>query len=132
MSMNDPLADMLTRIRNALQAEHSDVFVPWSRLKEDICAVLEREGYIDAYTVAGEGAQKTIRIVLRYTEEGRPVIHGLQRVSRPSLRVYVGRDGIRPVRSGLGVAIISTSRGVVSGKQARNDNVGGEVLCEVW
>jgi small subunit ribosomal protein S8 len=132
MSMNDPISDLLTRVRNALQVRHADVTMPRSALKEEICRLLEKEGYIDSFTVAGEGAQASIRIALRYTEEGGSVIHGLRRVSRPSLRVYVGSGEIRPVRSGLGISVISTSQGIMTGKQAREKNVGGEVLCEVW
>jgi len=130
--MNDPISDFLTRVRNGLRATHEEVYVPYSRLKDDMCALLQREGYIDSFTVAGEGAQKSIRIKLRYTEEGSSVIHGLQRVSRPSLRVYVGSSEIEPVRSGLGISVMSTSHGIMTGKQAREANVGGEILCEVW
>lgn len=132
MSMNDPISDMLTRIRNGLRARHADVIVPHSRMKEQICSVLEREGYIDDHTVAGEKAGKTIRIILRYGDDGKPVIHGLRRVSKPSLRVFTGGKDVRTVRSGLGVAVLSTSKGLMTGKQAREENVGGEVLCEVW
>lgn len=132
MSMNDPIADMLTRIRNALRVRHEDVFMPYSRLKEDVAKVLQREGYIDTYSVAGEGAKKTIRVQLRYDAEGRSVIHGLRRISKPSLRTYMASNRMKPVRSGLGISIVTTSHGVVSGKEARDQNVGGEVLCEVW
>ena len=132
MAMNDPISDMLTRIRNGLRARHADVIVPHSRLKEQICLVLEKEGYIEEHSVAGDKAQKTIRVVLRYGDDGRPVIHGLRRVSKPSLRVYAGHGEMKQVRSGLGVAIVSTSKGLITGKQCRAENVGGEILCEVW
>lgn len=132
MSMNDPIADLLTRVRNAIQVRHDDVFMPYSRLKEDICKVLQREGYVEGYSVAGEGAKKSIRIQLRYAEDGKPVIHGLRRVSKPSLRNYVESTRIKPVRSGLGISIFTTSHGVITGKEARDRNVGGEILCEVW
>lgn len=132
MSMNDPVSDMLTRVRNALRAGHPDVIVPHSRLKEQMCSVLEKEGYIDGHSVAGEKANKTLRIILRYGEDGKPVIHALRRVSKPSLRVYAGGKEIQNVRSGLGIAIVTTSKGVITGRQAREENVGGEILCEVW
>ncbi len=132
MSMNDPISDMLTRIRNGLRARHADIIVPHSRIKEEICTVLEKEGYIQEHSVAGEKAQKTIRVILRYSDDGRPVIQGLRRVSKPSLRVYAGGKEVKQVRSGLGVAIVSTSQGLITGKQARTENIGGEVLCEVW
>ena len=132
MAMSDPIADLLTRIRNALQAGHEHAYIPASRLKEEICGVLKREGYIDDCTIAGEGAQRSIRVKLRYTENGEPVMTTLRRVSRPSLRVYVKCSEIRLVRSGLGISIISTSQGLMTGKEARQTRVGGEVLCEVW
>ena len=130
--MNDPIADYLTRIRNALRACHDNVVIPRSGVKEQLSALLKQEGYIDSFTVAGEGAQATIRVKLRYTPSGEAVIRGIRRVSRPSLRVYVRSKEIKPVRSGLGISVVSTSRGMMTGKSARASHVGGEVLCEVW
>lgn len=132
MAMSDPLADLLTRMRNALTTRQERVDVPASRLKEQVCAVLKAEGYIDGYKVVENGPKKTLRISLRYLPDQRPVLQGMRRVSKPSLRVYIGYDEIRPVRSGLGISILSTSKGVITGKQARAERVGGEVLCEIW
>jgi small subunit ribosomal protein S8 len=132
MAMSDPIADLLTRMRNALTTRQDRVDVPASRLKEQVCAVLKAEGYIDGYKLVENGPKKTLQISLRYLADQRPVLQGMRRVSKPSLRVYIGYDEIRPVRSGLGISILSTSKGVITGKQARADRVGGEVLCEVW
>ncbi|MDQ1257304.1 MAG: small subunit ribosomal protein [Candidatus Hydrogenedentes bacterium] len=132
MSMSDPIADLLTRIRNGLTAGHPAVEAPQSRMGEHICAVLKREGYIQEFTVTDAGPKARLRIELRYQPDRTPVIQGLRRVSRPSLRIYVKHDEIRPVRSGLGISVLSTSKGIMTGKQARNDKVGGELLCEVW
>jgi len=132
MSMSDPIADMLTRIRNGLQVRHERVDVPASRLKEEICGVLKNEGYIQDYELIEDSKQNVLRITLKYLADRTPVVHEIRRVSRPSLRQYVRSADVRPVRSGLGVAIMSTSRGVMTSKQAREANVGGEVLCEVW
>ena len=134
MAMSDPISDMLTRIRNALMAGHPSVDIPASRLKEEVCAVLKREGFIKEYAVTGEGgpAHRKIRVDLKYMPDRKPVIQGLRRVSRSSLRVYVRNTELKPVRSGMGIAIVSTSKGMMTGKQARAAKVGGEVLCEVW
>lgn len=132
MSMNDPISDLLTRIRNATRARQEVVEIPASRIKEQICAVLKAEGYIDSYRVVEDAAQGRLQVKLRYSVEGAPVMHGIRRVSRPSLRVYVSCDEIRPVRSGLGVSILTTSKGVMTGRRARTEKLGGEVLCEVW
>lgn len=133
MSMSDPIGDMLARLRNALRAGHDQVDVPASRIKEEICSVLLREGYISAYKRIDDGPQGTLRVTMKYLGDRRqPVLAGMRRVSRPSLRVYARSQEVRPVRSGLGVTILSTSRGVMTGKQARESGVGGEVLCEVW
>lgn len=132
MAMNDPIADMLTRIRNALVAGHARVDIPASRLKEQLCQVLEREGFIEEFERIDDNKQGLLRVSLRYTEEGEPVIQGLRRRSRLSLRYHVRCTDIKPVRSGLGISILTTSRGVMTGKQARDQRVGGEVLCEVW
>lgn len=132
MSMSDPIADLLTRVRNAAQAEHHTVDVPASSLKIEICRVLKEEGYISEFTVAEEPKPGSIRLHLKYGRDRRAVVQGLKRISKPSLRVYVGSQDIRPVCSGLGISIMSTSQGVMTGKKARNAKVGGEVLCEVW
>jgi small subunit ribosomal protein S8 len=132
MSMSDPLADLLTRIRNALHAGYPSVEAPASRLKADVCAVLKKEGYINDYVQEEDGKQGILRISLKYTAERKPVIQGIKRVSKPSLRIYKGSQDIPQVRSGLGIAVVTTSKGVMTSKSARNENVGGEVLCEVW
>ncbi|MEX2016086.1 MAG: 30S ribosomal protein S8 [Candidatus Hydrogenedentales bacterium] len=132
MSMSDPIADMLTRLRNALHAGFPRVDVPASRVKEEICRVLKDEGYIADYTREEDEKQGVLHISLKYSRDRAPIIQGIKRVSKPSLRIYVSHDDIRSVRSGLGISIISTSRGVMSGKSARDEKVGGEVLCEVW
>lgn len=132
MSMSDPIADLLTRVRNAAQARQATVDVPASNLKIEICRVLKQEGYISDYTVVGEPAPGSIRMHLKYARDRKSVVQGLKRVSKPSLRVYVGSQDIKQVCSGLGISILSTSQGVMTGKQARNSKVGGEVLCEVW
>lgn len=132
MSVSDPIADMLTSVRNGLRARHASVTTPASRLKEDVCRVMEREGYIAGFEREEDGKQGLLHIKLKYTPSGEPVVRGIQRVSRPSLRVRVKRKAIRPVRNGLGISIMSTSGGVMTGKQAREVNTGGEVLCEIW
>ena len=132
MSMSDPISDLLTRIRNAHIARHRSVEVPLSRLKHDICRVLREQGFIRDFTVEEEPRPGRIIITLKYQRDRTPVVQGLRRVSKPSLRVYVKHEDIKPVRSGLGISIISTSSGVMTGKQARQAGVGGELLCEVW
>ncbi len=132
MAISDPIGDMVTRIRNAQVAGHDRVDVPASNVKEEICRVLLREGYIRAYQRVEDGRQGILQITLKYEPDGTPVIRELRRVSKPSLRVYIRSDEIKPVRMGLGISILSTPRGVLTGKEAREANVGGEVLCEVW
>lgn len=133
MTMTDPIADLLTRIRNAHTAKHDRLDSPASQLKLDICRILKDEGFITDYEPRGdEPSRKEIRIILRYTPEGEPAIQHLQRVSKPGRRVYRGAGELRPVLNGLGVGIVSTSRGVMTDQQARDQRVGGEVLCEVW
>ena len=132
MQITDPIADMLTRIRNANAAKHETVDVPASNLKKEIARILLEEGYIKSYQVLNDTPQGTIRITLRYIGRGEKVISGLRRVSRPGLRVYAGADELPQVLRGLGIAIISTSRGVMTDKQARANHVGGEVLAFVW
>jgi len=128
--MTDPISDMLTRIRNAHQASLPTVQLPHSKLKEDIAAVLKREGYLTDYAVDGK-AIKTLKIKLKYAGR-RGVIDGLRRISSPGLRRYVSATEIPQVKGGLGIAVLSTSRGVLTGTQARQQNVGGELLCYVW
>ena len=130
--MTDPIADLLTRIRNANQARKERVDVPWSRTKEAITRVLVGEGFLRDCTVVGEGVQKQIRIALKYDDQRRPVITAMQRVSRPSLRVYVGKQSIPAVRGGLGINVLSTPAGILVDREAKQRGVGGELLCSVW
>lgn len=130
MSMSDPIADMLTRIRNAQRVEKNEVAMPSSKLKVAIAGVLKDEGYIDGFNVVADDGKPQLRIGLKYYA-GRPVIERLERVSRPGLRVYRGRDAIPQVMNGLGVAIVSTPRGVMTDRKARAAGIGGEVLCFV-
>ena len=132
MSMTDPIADLLTRIRNAMNAGFPDVEAPASRLKGDLCRVLKEEGYITDYVREEDGKQGIIRVTLKYSSDRTPVITGIRRISKPSLRVYTGKREVRLVRSGLGISIVTTSHGVMTDRKARRENVGGEVLCEVW
>ncbi len=127
----DPIADMLTRIRNAIKARHPKVDVPASKLKTEIARILKVEGYILNFKMAEDGAKKTIRIYLKYQANNRPVISELTRVSRPGCRVYVGHEDIPPVLGGLGVNIMTTPRGLMTGRDARKAGLGGEVLCEI-
>jgi small subunit ribosomal protein S8 len=130
--MTDPIADMLTRIRNGLQSRHAAVEMPASKLKSAIAEVLKDEGYIKGFQTTGEGATRTLKVELRYVDKNEPVLSGLKRISKPGLRVYSAATDIPRVFGGLGVAIISTSRGVMSGAQARKQRVGGEIICHVW
>jgi small subunit ribosomal protein S8 len=130
MSMSDPIADMLTRIRNAQMVEKSVVTMPSSKLKVAIAQVLKDEGYIDGFQVRNEGGKTELQIALKYYA-GRPVIERIERVSRPGLRIYKGRDAIPQVMNGLGVAIVTTPKGVMTDRKARATGVGGEVLCYV-
>ncbi|MGB0590972.1 MAG: 30S ribosomal protein S8 [Myxococcota bacterium] len=132
MSMTDPIADLLTRIRNAQQASHATTVVPASRLKQQIVEILKSEGYISDFSRVEKSPQDELEIVLKYGNDGAGVIGGLRRESKPGRRVYVGADDIPRVRSGLGVAIVSTSKGVLPDHQARESRVGGELLCSVW
>ena len=133
MQITDPSADMLTRIRNAGTAKHETVDVPASKMKKSIAEILLNEGYIKGYQVLDDGTQGVIRITLKYTQPGKEkVISGLRRVSKPGLRVYAGADELPHVLKGLGIAIVSTSKGVMTDKKAREAHVGGEVLAFVW
>ncbi|MCC7105259.1 MAG: 30S ribosomal protein S8 [Chloroflexi bacterium] len=132
MSMTDPIADMLTRIRNGVQARHESVEMPSSKMKVAIARVLKDEGFVKNYQVLEKGAFKVLRIDLSYAGRKEPVLTGIKRVSKPGLRVYTGYAEIPRVYGGLGVAVISTPAGVMSGQQARRQKVGGEVICHVW
>lgn len=132
MAVTDPIADMLTRIRNGMLARHEHVRVPASKLKLEIAKVLKGQGYIQKYDLVDDKRQGQIRIHLRYGEDGEPVITGLRRVSKPGLRVYVDAKRVPRVMGGLGVAVLSTSTGVLTDREARRRRVGGEVLCYVW
>ena len=133
MTMSDPIADMLTRIRNANSAKHDTVDVPASKMKIAIANILVDEGYVEKYELIEEGVQKTMRITLKYgADKNEKIIGGLKRISKPGLRVYASADELPKVLGGLGVAIISTNQGVITDKQARKLNVGGEVLAFVW
>ena len=132
MHITDPIADMLTRIRNAGTAKHATVDVPASKMKKSIAEILANEGYISAYQLVDDGGQGIIRITLKYLEGKEQAISGIRRVSKPGLRIYVGTEELPKVLRGLGIAISSTSKGVMTDKQARREHVGGEVLAFVW
>lgn len=128
----DPIADMLTRIRNAARAKHQRLDMPASKLKTEIARILKDEGYVANFKMVDEKGRKTLRIFLRYTPDRRSVITDLRRVSKPGARRYVGKTEIRPVVGGMGISIVSTPRGIMTGQSARKEGVGGELLCEVW
>jgi small subunit ribosomal protein S8 len=130
--MTDPIADMITRIRNAVRARHPRVEIPASRFKAEIAKILEQEGYVSAVKLVDGAPQGTIRITLKYGPRGETVISGLERVSRPGRRVYLGSEDVPRVMGGLGTSILTTSRGVMTGREAQRAGVGGEVLCNVW
>jgi len=135
MSMTDPVSDFLTRLRNAAKAQHHDVKIPASKLKTELARILKEQGYIDAYEVnaAPEGRPgEELTVTLKYTDDRKPVISGLQRVSRPGRRTYVDHAHIPRIQGGMGTAIISTSKGVMTGHEARIEGVGGEVVARVW
>lgn len=130
--MTDPIADMLSRIRNANNARHKSVDIPCSNIKREIAKILLDEGYIKGYDVVEDDKQGIIKIDLKYSQDGERVISGLKRISKPGLRVYVKCDDVPRVLGGLGIAIISTSKGIITDKMARQNKVGGEVICYVW
>ncbi len=132
MSMTDPISDLLTRIRNAASANHTEVRVPASRMKAEVVKILRAEGYIGDYSVENDGPQGSINIQLKYVHRGERAITGLERVSRPGRRIYCGKDEIPKVLNGLGITIMSTSKGVMTGSACRRLGIGGEVLCNVW
>ncbi len=130
--MTDPIADMLTRIRNAIAANHPRVDIPGSKLKMEVARILKEEGYINNYVTKGEGPKYVIRVNLRYDAKGNPSITHIARVSKPGRRVYVGSEEIPKVLGGYGVNIVSTSKGLMSGKQARKEHIGGEILAQIY
>jgi len=132
MTISDPIADMLTRIRNAIMAKHDFVLVPTSKIKLGITRILKEEGFISDYEVLKGKPHRVIKIYLKYRDNNQPVLSGLERVSKPGLRVYVQREEIPRVYGGLGIAIVSTPKGIVTGHQAWRQGVGGELLCYVW
>ena len=133
MSMTDPIADMLTRIRNGIQSHHDRVELPASKLKVEIARILKSEGFIRNFALVDKDKlQATLRIDLKYSADGEPVIHGIERISRPGRRVYRNKQDIPRVLGGLGLAIVSTSKGVLAGHEAAKSGIGGEILCQVW
>jgi small subunit ribosomal protein S8 len=131
MSLTDPVADFLARIRNAIRARHQKLDVPASKLKAEIARILKEEGYISNYKTQEEDGKQVLRVYLKYGGQ-EAAIRDLARISRPGCRVYIGRDEIKRVQGGLGISIMTTPKGVMTGRQARREGVGGEVLCEVW
>jgi len=132
MNVTDPIADMLTRIRNASAARHRELMLPSSRVKREIARILTEEGFIEGYSTSQDGIQEMLSLQLKYVEGRTPVVSGLKRISKPGLRVYARKTEIPRVLGGLGMAGLSTSRGIMTGSQARKLNLGGEVLCYVW
>lgn len=132
MTMTDPLADMLTRVRNASAVKHESVDVPASNMKKEVARILLQEGFVKSYDVIEDGKQGIIRIQLKYSRDNEKVITGIKRISKPGLRVYAKKDDVPKVLGGLGVAIISTSKGLITDKQAREQGVGGEVIAYIW
>jgi len=132
MNTTDPIADMLTRIRNASMARHRELTLPSSRIKREIARILVDEGFVESFTTQQDGVQETLTLQLKYVEGKTPVVSGLKRISKPGLRVYARKTEIPRVLGGLGLAILSTSHGIMTGSQARKLNLGGEVLCYVW
>ena len=130
--ISDPISDMLTRVRNAIQARHPKVDVPSSKLKLELARILKEEGYILNFKLVEEGIMKTIRLYLKYTATNEPVISKIERISKPGCRIYAGSKGIPKVLGGLGVNVLTTSRGVMTGADARKAGIGGEVLCRIW
>ena len=132
MNLTDPVADFLTRIRNAMRSRHQKLDVPASKLKAEMARILKEEGYISNYKPTEEDGRQVLRVYLKYGAQNESAIRDLQRVSRPGCRVYLAKDEIRRVQGGLGISIMTTPKGVMTGRQARREGVGGEILCEVW
>ncbi len=132
MKTTDPIADMLTRVRNASQAKHATVDIPFSKMKLALAKIMEEEGYISGHDIREEGLHKFLRLQLKYDNDRRPVVNGLRRVSRPGLRVYAGIHDIPRVLGGMGTVVVSTNRGIMTGREARRRHLGGELLAEIW
>jgi small subunit ribosomal protein S8 len=132
LKTTDPIADMLTRVRNASRAKHSTVDIPFSKMKLAIAKILEQEGYVLGFNVQEEGQHKTLRLQLKYDNDRRPVVNGVRRVSKPGLRVYSGMHDLPRVLGGMGTVVVSTNRGVMTGREARRRHLGGELLAEIW
>ena len=132
MTLSDPIADMLTRIRNAVKAKFNSVDIPGSKLKIEIAKILKDEGYIRNFKFLKDGKQGILRVYLKYGNAQAGVVYGLKRISKPSRRLYVKSKDIKPVLNGMGISILSTSKGVMTDKKARKENVGGEILCNIW
>jgi len=132
MSMTDPIADMLTRMRNAIERRHPIIEIPHSKIKESIAYILRDEGFVQTVEIVPDGDFRKIRVTLKYTEERRPVLTHLKRLSTPGRRLYTGANSIPRALGGMGVVIVSTPRGLLTGARARRENVGGELICEVW
>jgi small subunit ribosomal protein S8 len=132
MGMTDPIADLLTRIRNGAHARKEQVDVPWSKVKARLVEVLTAEGFLKEHSIIEQGGHRVLRVWLKYDNQNKPVIAGLKRVSKPSLRIYVGAGEIPALRRGLGVNILSTPAGIITDREARKQNVGGELMCSVW
>jgi small subunit ribosomal protein S8 len=130
--MTDPIADMLTRVRNAAQSRHSTVDVPFSKVKLALAKIMEQEGYISGFDIQELGNRKLLRLRMKYDGEKRPVLTGLRRVSRPGLRVYAGMHDIPRILGGLGTVVVSTNRGIMTGREARRRHLGGELIAEIW
>ena len=132
MNTTDPIADMLTRVRNAVQARHATVDIPFSKMKLAITKIMQDEGYIAGFEIMQQGNRKTLRLQLKYDADRRPIVTGLRRVSRPGLRVYTGMHDIPRVMGGMGTVVVSTNRGIMTGREARRRHLGGELLAEIW
>ncbi|OGQ21963.1 MAG: 30S ribosomal protein S8 [Deltaproteobacteria bacterium RIFCSPLOWO2_02_FULL_44_10] len=132
MSLNDPISDLLTRIRNASRAKHDDVLIPYSKMKESFVRVLAKEGFFDGVDVIGEGIRKQIVVQLRYTQDRKPILLNIRRMSKPGRRVYLQCTEIKSFRQGMGVSLFSTPKGILTDQQALEARVGGEILCTVW
>ena len=133
MTMTDPIADLLARIRNAQRVKHDQLDLPASKVKMEICRILKEQGYIEDYALSAEDSVKqSMRVMLKYNDQGEPAIRTLKRVSSPGRRVYRGADDLKPVLNGIGIGIVSTSSGLLTDGEARENRVGGEILCEVW
>lgn len=132
MKITDPIADMLTRVRNAAQARHTSTDMPFSKMKLAIAKIMEQEGYISGFEIVEADRRKTLRLQLKYDADRKPIVTGLRRVSRPGLRIYAGMDDIPRVRGGIGTVVISTNRGIMTGREARRRHLGGELLAEIW